>query len=71
MTVESIYMVFDDSRGKLHFAPPYHSELPVSKSVTIPGPKKIEQGVRKGVRNNKTKKIHGVRNKMCSGDRNE
>jgi hypothetical protein len=29
------------------------------------------QGARTGVRNEKIKKIHGVRNKTCSGDRNE
>ncbi len=29
------------------------------------------QGVRNGVRNDKIKKIHGVRNETCSGDRKE
>ena len=42
--------------GKLHFAPPNHSEHPWLKSVTVPGHKKKDRMFGKGVRNDESKK---------------
>ncbi len=55
--------------GKVTLRTTFSFRTPVVEVCNDPRTEEKRQGVRKEVRNDRIKKLHGARNETCSGDR--